>query len=230
MDSELQVGQIFLKLNNIMEGDLERLKPHVSKVYFQEGELIFRYGEQVEQLNYLAKGQIKVVTLNSFGQEKTFSVINAGFFLCDPVFFTQTYNYAMVTAMAPCEVWRFSYDYVMDELCIKHPEIALYLLKTISLKMVGMFNHVNELGMKKPKKAIAHFVCHLVESKGVLKTDGNWWVGIKMTHQQIGDFLGLHRVTVTGTLREMKEEGLLVKSTKGFLILDLKKLHALIEI
>lgn len=229
MEKELQIGRLYLRLNAIMTSDPEQLNGCVNRLSFQPGEVIAGYGDTLDHLYYLAKGKVRAFNLNAAGEEKTFSYINAGYFLCEAVFFAKGSNTGTLVAESACEIWSFSENYVYQQLFTQHPEIALHIIRSLSVKMMGIYSHVNELTIRQPEKAIAQLLLPWIEEQGALQDNGEYVLDIAITHQQIADLLGLHRVTVTKTLNTLQRKGIMKKEAKRWHIYDVSYLQTVLD-
>lgn len=230
MNSDLQVGRIYLSLSAIMEESaMQGLDGCVIRRTFRAGDTVLLNGDTMGYLYYLAKGRVRAEKSSISGGERTFSYISAGYFVCEAVFFAHSTSVGSVVAETPCEIWSFSENYVYTRLFKEHPEIALHIIRSLSMKMVGLYQHVNDLTMHQPQKALAQLLLPWIEEQGVMDKDGSILLKAHMTHQQLADLLGLHRVTVTKTLNELKRLGVLTKDTKAWHIYDQTYLQNVLE-
>lgn len=230
MDSDLQVGRIYLSLNAIMENSvIEGLEHCVVRRTFRAGEVLLLCGDTLEHLYYLAKGRVRTENNHVTGGDRTFSYVNAGYFICEAVFFAHSSSVGSVMAETDCEVWSFSERYVYDRLFKEHPEIALHIIQSLSMKMIGIYQHVNGLTVHQPPKALAQLLLPWIDEQGGRQSDGHILLKAHITHQQLADLLGLHRVTVTKLLSAWRAQGILVKDTKAWHIYDRQYLEDLLE-
>lgn len=229
MHHDLQIGRLYLSLQAIMETSaIEGVADCVNRLHFRKGETILHEGDTLQHLYYLAKGRVRAVN-NNTDTEKTFSYISAGYFICEAAFFAKSTNIGLLVAETSCEIWSFSERYVYEQLLQQHPEIALHIIRSLSIKMVGIYHHVNDLTTRQPHKALAQLLLPWMEEQGVLQTDGSYILNLALTHQQLADLLGLHRVTVTKTLNEWKQQGILTKNRKDWHIYQPDYLQQLLE-
>lgn len=229
MDNDLQIGRLYLSLSTLVETSvIQGVADCVNRLHFQAGETILREGDTLSALYYLAQGRVRA-DKSSVGEEKVFSYISAGYFLCEAAFFAKSVNVGSLVAETACEIWSFSQRYVYEQLLSEHPEIALHIIRSLSVKMVGMYHHVNDLTVRRPEKALAQLLLPWVAEQGVRQPDGSYRLAVALTHQQLADLLGLHRVTVTNTLNALKSKGVLLKERKVWLIYDLAYLRRLAE-
>lgn len=230
MSSDLQVGRIYLSLSAIMEKSaMQGLELCVVRRTFRKGEVVLLNGDTLGHLYYLARGRVRADKSSITGGDRTFSYINAGYFICEAVFFAHTASIGAVVAETACEIWSFSETYVYNRLFKEHPEIALHIIQSLSMKMVGLYQHVNDLTVRQPQKALAQFLLPWIEDEGAVQKDGHILLKAHMTHQQLADLLGLHRVTVTKMLNELRVQGILTKDTKAWHIYDQQYLQKLID-
>lgn len=229
MENDLQIGRLFLSLHAIMEtSGMEDVADCVNRLQFRAGETILHEGDPMQSLYYLARGRVRVIKCNAC-EEKVFSYISAGYFICEAAFFAKSNNIGLLVAETACEIWSFSARYVYEQLLREHPEVSLHIIRSLSVKMVGIYHHVNDLSVRQPKKALAQLLLPWIAQEGVLQRDGSYLLTIPLTHQQLADLLGLHRVTVTKTLNEWKHEGVLSKERKIWRIYKAEELQRILE-
>lgn len=230
MNSDLQIGRIYLSLSAIMETSaMEGLEQCVVRRSFRANDTVLFNGDGMDYLCYLAKGRVRAEKGSAGGGERTFSYINAGYFICEAVFFAHSVSVGTVVAETACEIWSFSEAYVYNRLFQEHPEIALHIIRSLSMKMVGLYQHVNDLTVHQPRKALAQLLLPWLAEAGVRQSDGHILLKARMTHQQLADLLGLHRVTFTKMLNELSAEGILTKDTKAWHVYDWEYLNQLLD-
>ena len=230
MNNDLQIGRIYLSLSAIMEKSaMQGLDQCVVRKTFQKGEVVLLNGDTLGALYYLAKGRVRAEKSHIIGGDRTFSYINAGYFICEAVFFAHTVSVGAVVAETACEIWSFSEAYVYERLFKEHPEIALHIIQSLSMKMVGIYQHINDLTVHQPQKALAQFLLPWIEDEGIVQKDGHIVIKAHMTHQQLADILGLHRVTVSKMLSQLRAQGILAKDTRAWHIYDQQYLQDILD-
>ena len=198
MDNDLQIGRLYLSLSTLVEaGVIQGVADCVNRLHFRAGETILREGDTLSALYYLAQGRVRA-DKSSVGEEKVFSYISAGYFLCEAAFFAKSANVGSLVAETACEIWSFSQRYVYEQLLSEHPEIALHIIRSLSVKMVGMYHHVNDLTVRQPEKALAQLLLPWVAEQGVRQPDGSYRLAVapvSYTHLAGG---GSHRGVSAG--------------------------------
>ena len=75
---------------------------------------------------------------------------------------------------------------------------------------------------------ILQLIYHIALERGIYR-DGRYEVNIKLTQKTISEITGVHFVTVSRCLKQLKEMGIAEKVKNGFIIHDLERLNQLIE-
>ena len=111
-----------------------------------------------------------------------------------------------------------------------HPSLLLQLARLTSQDLIRTQDHLTNVGSRPALARIAHFLCEILRRmNGPHASLPTQVVAIPLTQTHIADALGLTSVYVSKTLREFKEEGVLVFRRGHLTILDPSRLAELAE-
>ncbi|MCD5382865.1 Crp/Fnr family transcriptional regulator [Candidatus Gracilibacteria bacterium] len=110
-----------------------------------------------------------------------------------------------------------------NELLNKMPKLGIalskYLAKRTQFLSGVIFDHV----FKTLEARVASNLLSMIDEFGEEK-DGKFYLKIKVTHQDLADFIGTNRETVTKTLNIFKKNGILDFIDRRIVVLDFDKL------
>jgi len=184
---------------------------------YQKGEFVFEKGHPSNGLMCLKKGIVKVSSIFPEGHEKIFGLLVA------PAMFGETETLdqgpRMVSAMAltNVEVVAISRER-MIELIYTYPEIALYIIQSIGIKLRWTTLQAEDLSSQKIEHRLARLLLDF-KRYGIFtcKNDDNCLI---ITHEELAHFIGTARSKVTTYLNEFAQKGLIQLKRGEIQILD----------
>jgi len=189
--------------------------------------IIIDIGDEVNHLYYLKKGQIKMTALSKSGIEQTIWHIDAPNVFGEVPFFHRQPCKFQILATTSCEVYSFNREFVLSELA-NHPQFVNYVLKVLAQKVRILSSRIEDLIFANPVARIAKLLLLLAYQKGAIKGN-SCSVELPLTHQELANLTGLHRVTVTNALNKLCDNGTVLKNKDNILIKDLNGLRLLTE-
>ena len=182
----------------------------VKKTY-DKGESVFKKGDISNGLICLTKGKVKVFNTSLEGKEKIFGI------LVSPALFGETetldrgLRMVCATAISDIEIVAISGNKT-KELIYSYPEIALYIIRSIGIKLRWTTVQAEDLSMHKTKHRLARLLLDF-EKYGIFTCEDNNNC-LNITHEQLASFIGTARPKVTTYLNEfvLKE---LIKTERG---------------
>lgn len=134
----------------------------------------------------------------------------------------EIYHYQTMT---PVEI------YSLDEVKLtqglrENPKLIKDLLYEAGKRIQSNVQRLENLGLKTSYHKLAHQLLYFANENGV-KTTGGVKITIPLSHQDIADNLSVTRETVSASMKELREKGLITTRPSSRLIIvpDLKKLE-----
>ena len=93
--------------------------------------------------------------------------------------------------------------------------------------MSALSYQVTDSLIKDPHYRICKFLLDYVKEFGVNKPNGQYEYNDKLSHYDIAKYLGMNRVSVTNVMKELQEEGIIIKERNKLVILDMEYLEQL---
>lgn len=193
------------------------LKRNSTVQHYPAGTLIYDYGTLITKLNYINKGTVRYNLTSSEGEMKT-------------VFFTDRFlalecflhgQPAQTNAMAIDDVEIFALPQELADEALARKSIRDLAFKALSIKCRILGWQVDDLSLSKPLGKVCRLLCCYMTSD-----EGHY--RIHLTHQELADLTGLHRVTVTNNMSQLRKMKVIEMDGEGqIVVLDWEKLKEL---
>jgi CRP-like cAMP-binding protein len=199
------------ELQRVVDVARERAYPKNSVILFED--------DPGDALYVVAQGQVKVVLIGEDGREVILSVLGAGEFFGEMALIDDEPRSAHVIAMedsALLVLRREDFQGILRQ----SPGIALALLRELSRRLRRVDEKVGSLVLLDVNGRVAQLLLDLAdEEKGDRITR-------RLTHHTIAQMIGSSRETVSRTMRELVDKGLIQVSRRDIVIRDRPTLEA----
>ncbi|KLU63184.1 cyclic AMP receptor-like protein [Peptococcaceae bacterium CEB3] len=173
----------------------------------KSGESIIRIGENLNGCYFVKKGRIKTVFIGKDGTAKVISINGEGAIFGDQFVFHSQPGLFEGIVISDAEVYFFTKEIIM-ELCQKDFEISLFLMKSLAIKSRMLAAQLEDVSVRNTLQNLCRILYCLYcyeKSKGQPQDA----VVIRLTHEELANTLGVHRVTITKILNKLKALGVL---------------------
>ncbi len=189
----------------------ESLQP---PVVYQKNQLIYQQGDAADHVFFLKSGKVKVFIASQCGFDKTLVTLTKGSLFGKASFFCGTPRTSSAVALQPSEIIAVDRP-AMAGLFQLRPDFAIELLEYLSKTIQILSSRIDWLAFEQADKRLARF---LVENYNPSART------IDCTHEEIGERIGVTRVTVSKTLSQFRKKGWLDTRYKEIDILDINAL------
>lgn len=214
--------------NGITEKEQEELLKcaGIKEKTFNAGQYIFRLGDKPEQMYLIKSGSVMIARDFASGRRNVLYTVHSGDVFGEPF----TYNdekkcWSDAIACSKVTVieipWEFFYGFCRNA-CQKHQKVIRNMLEIVSNKNFKITRKLYLLSGKTIRERIAMWL--LVGSKG------NESFTSCMNKEELADFLGTTRPSLSRTMAQMKDEGLFISERKKYTILERAVLEELAEL
>lgn len=193
--------------------DLDRLHDWIQSGTFRAGHVFYRPGEAGEVVFAIKKGAAQLYRLSPDGQKFIFTHLPAGSFFGEMAFLGQGMHECFAEATEDSEVCILRREDVR-RLLTEYPHFALRLVEAMGERLLQAEQQLADLALQGLTPRLAAFL--LREAK-----DG---VVSGLSHQDIGERLGVYRETTTYALNELKSAGIIEIGRRQIRILDAQRL------
>lgn len=199
------------ELRHVAAAVRERSYPKQSIIVFED--------DPGDALYVMVAGQVKVVLIGEDGREVILSVLGAGDFFGEMALIDDQPRSAHVIAMEDARLLvlrREDFQRALEET----PRIALGLLRALSGRLRRADDKIGALVLLDVLGRVARVLLELADE------EREGWIIRRLTHHTIAQMIGSTRETVSRTMRELAERGLIEVSREGIRIADRTALRA----
>ncbi len=182
-------------------------------------------GDRMEGVHILLSGTVTIAKETAGGKRVILSVLRSGSMFGEMAAFTREGTWpATVLCTEDCEILLLPVHSIVGMCshgCEGHRVMIVNMLRILAEKAIGLSRRVEYLSIKTIRGKIARLLMDLHE-----KTESNY-VRVHMNRNEMADFLGVARPSLSRELSNMQNDGLIEYIGKEF---KLKELEALTEI
>ncbi len=164
-------------------------------------------GDPSSNVYLLKQGRVKIASTAPSGKEVTFDILEPGEIFGELEVLEETPRETAAEALDDtliCVIRREDFDHYLRT----HPDLSVKLTKLIGLRLRKIQSRVEDLVFRDVPARLAHLLLELSKTDGV--PDGpHIRLGIKLTHQEMANLIGCSRETVSTTLGQFRDQGLI---------------------
>lgn len=194
---------------------------------FQRGEILYREGEPAIALYLVESGRIKLTQLATDGQEVIMRYLAPGdAFAAVALFDRSTYPVtARATERTQVRAWPRE---ILPGLVRDHPRFETNLLRVVSSHNREVMSRLRELATETVAQRLAHTVLRLGRQIGTFEPEGCILIE-RISQQDLAEIAGTSVYTVSRTLTEWQERGLVEAGRQRLRVRDPQRLAAIAE-
>jgi CRP/FNR family cyclic AMP-dependent transcriptional regulator len=192
---------------------------------YARGAVVFSEGDACEGLYVIESGAVRIFKTSPSGREQVLALERAVSTVAElPVFDGGAYPASVDAAEDSVLLLIRREDF--QQLCLKHPEVAIKVLRVVGRRLRRLVGIVEELSFTTVRRRLAALLVRLAK-RGGKKTPQGVELTLEGSHQELAAHIGTVRELVSRNLSRLQAEGLVEISGKKILI---PKLEALEEI
>jgi CRP/FNR family transcriptional regulator, cyclic AMP receptor protein len=205
-DKELVLSEHFL-LRHLSREELRRLAATTTLSNHSPGEVIFQKGDPGASMLAVVRGRVKICSHSAEGKELILNIIERGGLFGEIALFDGEPRTADAIALDDTDL--LSLDRSKFRPFLKeNPDLALRLLAVVCKRFRETSEHLEDTLFREAPSRLARCLLRLGQAFG--KTiDGGILLDIKLSQQQLGNYVGISRETVNKHLGEWQRDGLI---------------------
>lgn len=179
-------------------------------------------GDPSNNVYLLKQGRVKIANTASSGKEVTFEILEPGEVFGELDVLEDSPRTTLAEALDDtlvCVIRREDFDRYLTT----HPHVTVRLTKLIGLRLKKIQSRVEDLVFRDVPARLAHLLLELRKSDGVVEGPG-MRLRVKLTHQEMANLVGCSRETVSTTLGQFRDEGLIQIDNRTITIVNEKGL------
>jgi CRP-like cAMP-binding protein len=205
----------------------ELVRRHGQLRGYRQGQLIKGPHDRADGVGLLLRGSIRVQAVGGEGLQRTLWVMAPQSTFGEAALFHGVPYMHYLHALTDCEVVYFAPEVLRDVIVPQHPELAFFLFSNLARKSYILSNQLEETMFLDSFARIAKLLYQAAEELRAGRGGASRGVELEVTHAEIAELLGLHRVTVTNAVNRLRRQGLLRKGTRRLVVEDAAGLRAL---
>lgn len=166
-----------------------------------------REGHPAGCLYFLERGEVRLIRATLDGREKILITMRAGSIVGETPFFDEVPPRSTTVAVTDCVVYAFTRDCVLRRIIPCYPDLTLALLKSFAAKVRALCNQSVSLSLED----LPARICRFLRLRALKNAEGGLSPRVVpgLNQQDLANLLGVHRVTLNKSLRELEKEGVL---------------------
>lgn len=183
---------------------------------YTPGQIVYLQGTHPDRFYYLSSGTVRSFISTPTGEERVLTIHRPGDLMGEASFFDGCPRVTSAMALEECRILSIDRD-VLDHAFLCHPELALPMLQYLARTIRMLSGHVGAASLPAQQR-VARWLLEQPPSEDGL---------IHVTHEGIGQAVGLSRVTVSRMLGELSAQRLVRLGYRSVTILDRDRLERL---
>jgi len=188
--------------------------------HYKKGETIYFTNDPATYMYLVAGGRVRIINYNEEGDEVVRAILSRGEMFGELALLGENKRTEIAEAMEnDTIVCPVAIDQVYDLMKDNH-EFTFQIYKWIGWRLKKLERRVDNLVFKDVRARLMDFIKDLAVERGE-KKGGTVEIENFYTHKNIANLIGTSRQTVTTTLNELRDEGLIDFDRKSIVIKNL---------
>lgn len=208
-------------------GELNELADGAALLRVARRRRIYGQSEPVAGLYVIAHGRARVVRGAGEARALTVAYRGPGEVIGEIAITDRHVHEDTATATEPVEIVQVPVRQV-QHLLTRNPELARRLLQLMVERRLDTERRIESLLSRTVESRVAEFLLDAANRHGIPDSRG-LLIGVKYTHQEIADYVGSTRETVTLTLGDLRRKNLLLFDHRRIVVRDLEALTRTVQ-
>lgn len=209
---------------NLNEEELKHVVSLIVQKEYPKGSLIFSEGDLLPNLFIVNRGRVKTFLYTSDGREQIFYILSEGDFLGERNLLQSKeaiFNAEALENTLVCMIAKHDFQ----QLLLKYPYIGFKIMEELCNRLEKMETLVKNISPKDTDARINMMLLEFSKKYG-REHDGGTLIELPLSREQMANYIGVARETVSRKLTALKEEGIIkFIGNKTILLLDEKALQ-----
>ena len=197
---------IFASLN---DGELQELTSLIIQKKYPKNDLICREGESFESLILINRGKVKLYRNSVEGKEQILYILAEGDFFGERNLLLKPrpaeYNVEAIEETLVCTIARQD----CYRLLLEHPAISLKIMEELCERIEKLENYLSNTGPRETDNRIGLLLSEFRHKYGEKHSDGTIIINLPLNREEMANYIGLTRETVSRKLNALKEAGII---------------------
>lgn len=208
------------ELSNSLARESEVYGDALRRVTFERGQTIYAPMTSDQCVCLLVSGEVRLFRESADGRRFAVATLKPGAVFGQASLLGSVEFETYAEAVEPCTVWTIA-DSSARELLSRRTDLSLSFMAGLSQRLSEVEARLESMAYKKVPARLAGLLLQLMDKK-----DRTVW---GVTHQKLAEMLGTYRETVSQTIREFRDQGLVLTGRKKIVVLARNKLRKIAE-
>ena len=220
----------FLKHIRLFDGispsDMQEMEKITRMEEVKKRQPLYLTGDPSRNVYLLKRGRVKIANTAPSGKEVTFDILEPGEVFGELDVLEDVPRSTSAEALDDaliCVIPRKDFDQYLA----MHPTVMFKLTKLIGLRLKKIQSRVEDLVFRDVPARLAHLLSELSKTEGVADKQGIR-LTVKLTHQEMANLIGCSRETVSTTMGQFRDDGLIQMDGRTITIVNEKGLSKLL--
>ena len=204
------------------EASAATLRASMTGVKLSRGQVLFKEGDEGNQLFVVVDGKLKLGTTSNDGRENLLSILGPGDMFGELSLFDPGPRTATATAVVDSKLLALANDQVIGWVK-EHPQVSLQLLGRLAQRLRKANDVLSDLVFADVPGRVAKAIIELGERFGTKKDDG-LHVNHELTQEELAKLVGASRETVNKALADFASRGWVKLEPLAVIVLDYERL------
>jgi CRP/FNR family transcriptional regulator, cyclic AMP receptor protein len=209
--------------SELSEDELRQLAGVVREQHYRRNVTIFHINDPGNALFIIKSGMVKVTIEDQTGREIILRILYPMDFFGEMALIESLPRSATVTTQEPTEALVMYRDHFLL-LIEKAPRILLNMTATLSRRLRRMNELIRSLAFYDVYGKVARVLLELVTERG-RQTEKGMVIDLRFTQQELAELAGMSRETMTRTLRDFQQAGVVHIESGIITILEIDMLR-----
>ncbi len=206
---------------SLKTSDLKRIASKLTFDMFPRDTVIFMEEDEGSSLFIIRKGRVKISRISEDGREVILAILKDNDFFGEMSLLDGQSRSANVMAIEDSDVLVLRREDFM-ELVTKYPELSIHLLKELARRLRLSDAQIKSLSLLKATSRVAAALVQLAESTGSME-ERTVTIPFIPSQKDLANMAGTSRETISRTLTQFMEEGLIKRKGRMLFIFDMEK-------
>lgn len=215
--SPICLGQLWM-FDQLAPEEQEALMSAAMRKVYEKGEAIFRQGDPADRMFLIKGGRVKLSKVDEDGFETTLDIRKAGDFIGETQFNEDE------AGVYPLTAWCMEKTLIcglsqarFEQLILAYPNIGLQVIKNLSRRVAWLTSRVGSMSATNLEERLYRVLVNVAQEHGEPGPRGVA-IHFPLTHEELGFLVGAHRVSVTRTLKDLRDTGRVIQEGRSLIL------------
>lgn len=209
-------------MSNIVDKKIDKFFSQFPSKTFSQGEIILRPEQVITDIYFIKTGKVRMYSITPDGEEVTLHIFRPRSFFPVMMVLRQAPIHYYFESLEKVTTFKAPSPQVID-LLKTEPDVLLDLTARFSDAIRGLLVRVETLASDSAYKRLVHLLLYLSDRFGQ-KEGTHVVISLAISHEDISNWIGLRRETVSRQVEKLKDHKLVIIEKKKLTILDMTKL------